>query len=1454
MPSLSSSFVVSSSAEALGYCSADDEDEDDRTMILLPPRKKQKKKKLSQRRGRRRCRSTAARLYYYDYFYSTSLAVCCVVLLLLWSVRGEDHHGEDAITTNHNHNHNNNNNTNTVAVPLNKRQQLLQYTLWKHVLSQLQKHEQQEKEDNATTTTTTASLLPLMQRYFQAYSSTVFPHSQLARLDRSHIFHASLPPMPLSLQRTTKRRIQHLFTRSYDKYMEHAFPAAQLHPLSCQPGTFDLVDLPALTLIDTLDTLLIMNNATEFARACERLQVLHYQQQQGDASTSSLFAVDQNVSLFETTIRVLGGLLSSHQLALKVLPTRQAVRYEQVFDDDNAKEEKRILRQWDYATENDIENEEDECGSSSNDNMAVDRMLNNHNDVDGDQNNNNHHLLMPSDLSVCPIHSPQQYYEQGSATSNAWTTLGASTATTRRSPQSQSHINNNNNTTNTCSARVWVYNNCLLDMAVDLAERLLPAFDTKTGIPYGTVNLIHGVPQGETTIASLAGAGTLTLELETLSKLTGDPRFGKVAKRAMRALFLRRNSHTQLFGKHMDVHSGQWTETLSGIGSNSDSFFEYLMKHYVLFPHDTDFWSMFVTSYAGVHNHLRVAEWFGDVDMSMGNLLRAGGLNVRHVLESLMAFYPGLQVLVGELSPAAKSLNSMFLVREYLGFLPERFHFGQWKVEAGRGAAKHPLRPELLESCYFLHEATKDIVTSSSASSGWQWAAEFALRKLEEVTQVECGHASVQSIAPETTGPVNATARAEYLYDEMPSFFLSETLKYLYLLFDEDNVLHTDDDHSWVFTTEAHPLHHVPEPDWKEQQVFQLKQILQERIHPRRKLYPRQQQQKHRERRQHQHVQGEYWSERTTLSAFSKDLQAAEDAHELGGSDTHGNVFFDEQQLIGPYVPPEFVSSDLVNDTLKQNGNWAHLAMTNLGSQTQLRKSCPNVHTSDLLWMHALNGGALDYTDMYVSVGSDALTDHPIHFVVLGAAEALGVLGSGDMFANKLDGSLNLCATNQKQSKADVNMAVTTTSQADTLASVSNPMDAESMKSVRIKSPLGDFDVETYGGEGFYLHHIESGETIMTTFLPDVTDPGNDFVMVYSGSSGGQIEATDPTVSRPKKSSSFSVPFVSRNNNNQHDDTDNLHHERQDMTTMDERQVVMADFNSNTFTCQVEVVEKYSDDHAELSESEEILARYPCAPAMFGPTSFAELLRTDGVFVEQTAIAPAMHDETGCSRHTTDESHLKGDMVPSIRKDTSCNADTSSHSCSGPIRIVRRGDCSFYNKVAHQRLFYNSNGVIVINTDPGDLFTMSYTDAGEVFMAPDKIPCAVLVTGLDGDNLLSRLTVVQEDEYARIIVRVSVSRQGKKIAGGVQVDDDDDDGEMTWPIVQGQSNSLQIYAKSGWGVQAQRQANAGGSLMSKDWNLQLFRHNFSTLTSEHGDDEGEEESADATNIDLDNTE
>lgn len=111
-------------------------------------------------------------------------------------------------------------------------------------------------------------------------------------------------------------------------------------------------------------------------------------------------------------------------------------------------------------------------------------------------------------------------------------------------------------------------------------------------------------------IASLAGAGSLSIEMELLSRLTGDESFGKAAKLATRALWIRRSAGKSLLGKHIDVETGKWTEHSSGIGSNSDSFYEYLLKHYILYPEDKGFYDMFEEVYRGIFIHGRYVVYY----------------------------------------------------------------------------------------------------------------------------------------------------------------------------------------------------------------------------------------------------------------------------------------------------------------------------------------------------------------------------------------------------------------------------------------------------------------------------------------------------------------------------------------------------------------------------------------------------------------------------------------------------------------------------------------------------------------------------------------------------------------------------------------------------------------------------------------------------------------------------
>ena len=106
----------------------------------------------------------------------------------------------------------------------------------------------------------------------------------------------------------------------------------------------------------------------------------------------------------------------------------------------------------------------------------------------------------------------------------------------------------------------------LLSLAEDLGNRLMPAFNSPTGLPYGYVNLHTG--QIRDAVTNPAETGTLLLEFGTLSKLTGKPVFYEKAKRALVETFKRR-SPLGLVGQSINVDTGAWTNTDSHIRTTS---------------------------------------------------------------------------------------------------------------------------------------------------------------------------------------------------------------------------------------------------------------------------------------------------------------------------------------------------------------------------------------------------------------------------------------------------------------------------------------------------------------------------------------------------------------------------------------------------------------------------------------------------------------------------------------------------------------------------------------------------------------------------------------------------------------------------------------------------------------------------------------------------------------------
>ncbi|KAI9594227.1 ER degradation enhancer, mannosidase alpha-like 1 [Syncephalis fuscata] len=314
------------------------------------------------------------------------------------------------------------------------------------------------------------------------------------------------------------------------------------------------------------------------------------------------------------------------------------------------------------------------------------------------------------------------------------------------------------------------YNDELLNMAHDLGVRLMPAFtESPTGIPYARVNLKYGVPPNELTDTCPAGAGTLILEFGMLSRLTGDPQFEQAAHRALEGLWSRR-SKLGLVGSVLDVITGTWINRIFTVGAGVDSYIEYLLKAEILFDEPL-YGQMFEDIYRSVMLNSRDTQgylylW---IDMHTQNLRT-------QFIDSLGAFFPGLQVLDGDVDNAIRGHLVYYEIWKKYGLLPERYSFQERKP----AMEQYPLRPEFVESTYFLYRATKNPF--------YLEVGEMIVKSLQAYARVDCGFTTVENVITKQKA------------NRMESFFLSETLKYLYLLFDEDNIINHSDV-NFVFTT-----------------------------------------------------------------------------------------------------------------------------------------------------------------------------------------------------------------------------------------------------------------------------------------------------------------------------------------------------------------------------------------------------------------------------------------------------------------------------------------------------------------------------------------------------------------------------------------------------------------------------------------------------------------------------
>ncbi|KXN86576.1 Endoplasmic reticulum mannosyl-oligosaccharide 1,2-alpha-mannosidase [Leucoagaricus sp. SymC.cos] len=398
----------------------------------------------------------------------------------------------------------------------------------------------------------------------------------------------------------------------------------------------------------------------------------------------------------------------------------------------------------------------------------------------------------------------------------------------------------------------------LLSRADDLGRMLLPAFDTPSGLPKYAVNTVNGKTRtGWTSNVLWSEALSNQLEYKFLAHLTGRTEYFVKTENIMKLMY-KANILTGLYPTMWSMESGSPNSAHYTVGAFADSAHEYLLKQYLLTARsEPQILELYLNSINGVINNLlyitpnRHLLYVTDTTSGI----------TTHKLEHLSCFFPGLLAL-GVDSPsytetqkqlhqwAAEGLAEtcwLMYADQKTGLSPEEVrmedysNYGsaakekeqeglwvnqieKWMKEGRTGGVppgvpppgqvfkrqhnkkdrdyramrnEYLLRPETIETFFYMWKLTGD---PKWRERGWS-----VLEAIEKYAKTKYGYASLLDIDSEKPDYKN----------EMPSFFLAETLKYLYLLFKEDVVVPLD---QWVFNTEAHPLPIFDWSPWEKQE------------------------------------------------------------------------------------------------------------------------------------------------------------------------------------------------------------------------------------------------------------------------------------------------------------------------------------------------------------------------------------------------------------------------------------------------------------------------------------------------------------------------------------------------------------------------------------------------------------------------------------------------------------
>jgi len=336
------------------------------------------------------------------------------------------------------------------------------------------------------------------------------------------------------------------------------------------------------------------------------------------------------------------------------------------------------------------------------------------------------------------------------------------------------------------------------DKATHVADKLMPAFKSPTGIPFALINMRTGTAKnygwasGGSSI--LSEFGTLHMEFAYLSDVTGEPIYRNAVER-VRSAIQSATRPRNLYPNYLNPKTGKWGQQHTSMGALGDSFYEYLLKEWLRSGKtDNTAKEMFDQAATDVENELVKTSASGLIyfaEQKYGKL--------EHKMDHLACFGAGMYGLAAHEEKDENSGRWMAIAKGITNTChesydrsdtklgPEAFRFTE-AVEARAMKANeryYILRPETIESYFIMWRLTHD-----QKYRDWGWEA---VQALETHCKAPGGYSGIKNV-------YQADASKD---DVQQSFFLAETLKYLYLLFSDDDLISLD---QWVLNTEAHPL------------------------------------------------------------------------------------------------------------------------------------------------------------------------------------------------------------------------------------------------------------------------------------------------------------------------------------------------------------------------------------------------------------------------------------------------------------------------------------------------------------------------------------------------------------------------------------------------------------------------------------------------------------------------